>query len=170
MSLLYRVSLDDVADPSNVTAMHCAIELAPGAENNGLAGMLADLVRQNLDAKPHKRADLLAIGAASVSLVADDADVALTLEFDRGRLTIHDGIRAIPDVTIRASSETILAMSNMPLTRRLGLPIPGRADEEGKQLVRSVFRALRTGDLKIYGGFFRLGLMTHLTRVMSVNG
>ena len=33
------------------------IELAPGAENNGFATMLADLVRQNLEAKPHKVAD-----------------------------------------------------------------------------------------------------------------
>jgi hypothetical protein len=150
--------------------MQVAIELAPGAEGNGLAGMLADLVRQNLDAKPHKKADLLAIGAASVALVADDADVALTLVFDRGRLTIHDGILAVPDVTIRASSEIILAMSNMPLTRRLGLPIPARGDEEGKQLVLSVLRALRSGSLKIYGGLLRPTLMTRLTRLMSVNG
>ena len=41
--------------------MQPVIELAPGAENNGFATMLADLVRQNLEAKPHKVADFDAI-------------------------------------------------------------------------------------------------------------
>ena len=31
-----------------------SISLAPGAENNAFATMLADLVRQNLESKPHK--------------------------------------------------------------------------------------------------------------------
>ena len=66
------------------------IELAPGAEDNGLAMMLADLVRQNLEAKPHKNGDFDALDG-SVSIVADDADVALTLRFDSGKLTIHAG-------------------------------------------------------------------------------
>jgi hypothetical protein len=150
------------------TPTMCSVELAPGAQDNGLASMLADLVRQNLEAKPHKELDLVAIGRADVALVADDADVALTLRFDNGRLGIHDGIVGIPDVTIRGSSETILAMSNMPLTRRLGLPFP--RDKEGRALLASVVRAMRTGDLKMYGALFRPRLMTRLTRVMSVNG
>src|SRR5579883_981362 len=106
-----------------------SIELAPGAEENGLALMLADLVRQNLDSKPHKKGDFDALDGA-VSIVADDADVALTLRFDGGRLTIHDGIVGIPDVTIRGDSDTILALSNMPLATSLGLPIPNPRDKE----------------------------------------
>lgn len=150
--------------------MECAIELAPGAEENGFATMLAELVRQNLEAKPHKKADFTAIRAAAIALVADDADVALTLVFRSGRLTIHDGIHGIPDVTVRGPSETIMAMSNMPLTKRLGLPIPARGDDQGKELVRQVFRAMRSGELKIYGGLLRFGLMSRFTKVMSVNG
>ena len=44
-----------------------AIELAPGAEDNGLASMLADLVRQNLEAKPHKVPDFEALVKVTIS-------------------------------------------------------------------------------------------------------
>jgi hypothetical protein len=146
------------------------VQLAPGAEDNGLAVMLADLVRQNLDAKPHKQEDFAALGG-SVSIVADDADVALTLKFERGgKLTIHDGIVGIPDVTIRGPSDGILALSNMPLATRLGLPIPSPRDRESVRAVRSVFGLMRQGKLHVYGMAFHLPLIMKLTRVMSVNG
>ena len=151
------------------------IALAPGAEENGLAVMLADLVRQNLEAKPHKRADFDALDGA-VSIVADDADVALTLRFERGgngdgtRLTIHDGIFGIPDVTIRGSSDMILALSNMPLMTKLGLPIPDPRDKEAVKTVRSLVDAMRAGTLHVYGMVFHMALVMRLTRVMSING
>jgi hypothetical protein len=151
-----------------------AIELAPGAEENGLAMMLADLVRQNIDAKPHKKDDFDAL-EGTVSIVADDADVALTLRFEResgaaARLTIHDGIVGIPDLTIRGSSDTILALSNMPLTTPLGLPIPSPRDREAVKLVKGVMAEMRAGRFHIYGAAFHLPLLMRLTRVMSVNG
>ncbi len=149
--------------------MQPSIELAPGAEDNGLAMMLADLVRQNLEAKPHKKEDFEALRCA-VSIVAEDADVALTLRFDRGTLRIHDGIVGIPDVTIRGTSDTILALSNMPLTSRLGLPVPNPRDKEAVRTVRSVMDAMRAGKFHIYGAAFHLPLLLRLTRVMSING
>ena len=150
--------------------MQPSIELAPGAQDNGLALMLSDLVRQNLAAKPHKQVDFeeLARLAGSIAIVADDADVALTLRFEEGKLKIHDGIVGIPDVTIRGDSDTILALSNMPLTRRLALPLP--RDKEGLMLLRSVVSALRGGRFHIYGGLLNLKLVTRLSRVMSING
>jgi hypothetical protein len=146
------------------------VSLAPGAEENGLATMLAELVRQNLDAKPHKKNDFEALGG-SVSIVADDADVALTMRFERGgKLTIHDGIVGIPDVTIRGPSEAIMALSNMPLATPLGLPIPNPRDHESVRSVRTVMGAMRQGRLHVYGMAFHLPLVMKLTRVMSVNG
>ncbi len=145
------------------------IELAPRAEDNGLASMLADLVRQNLEAKPHKQGDFRAL-AGSIAIVADDADVALTLRFDHGKLTIHDGIVGIPDVTIRGGSDTIMALSNMPLSTRLGLPLPDPRDKEGIRVARSIVEAMRKGTFHIYGMLFHLPMMMRLTRVMSVNG
>ena len=81
--------------------MSTPIALAPGAENNAFASMLADLVRQNLESKPHKKKDFDAL-EGTVALVADDADVALTLEFKKGELVLHDGIRGVPDVAVGA--------------------------------------------------------------------
>jgi hypothetical protein len=150
--------------------MQADVQLAPGAEENGLATMLAELVRQNLDAKPHKKGDFAALGG-SVSIVADDADVALTMRFERGgRLTIHDGIVGIPDVTIRGPSDAIMALSNMPLATPLGLPIPNPRDVEAVRSVRTVMGAMRKGTLHVYGMAFHLPLVMKLTRVMSVNG
>jgi len=148
------------------------VTLAPGAEENGLAIMLGDLVRQNLEAKPKKMVDFDAL-EGRVSIVADDADVALTLVFERraaGSLTIHDGIVGIPDVTIRGGSDTIMALSNMPLLTRLGLPLPDPRDKEGVAVARSIVSAMLDGTFHIYGMLFHLPMMMRLTRVMSVNG
>jgi hypothetical protein len=143
------------------------ITLAPGAENNAFATMLADLVQQNLESKPHKKRDFERLDG-TVALVADDADVALTLEFRRGTLVLHDGIKNVPDVTVRGTSDAIMALSNVPLTRPLALPVP--TDRPSLEVMREMVHATRTGQLRIYGMFRHFGLMSKLTRVMSVNG
>ncbi len=107
--------------------------------------MLADLVRQNLESKPHKKKDFDALDG-TVALVADDADVALTLEFTRGRLVVHDGIKGVPDVTVRGSADAIMALSNVPLTRPLALPLP--TDRASLEVMREMIRATRTGELQ----------------------
>jgi hypothetical protein len=146
------------------------VQLAPGAEDNGLAMMLRDLVKQNIEAKPHKKGDFEAM-SGSISIVADDADVALTMRFEAGgKLTIHDGIVGIPDVTIRGPSDAVLALSNMPLATRLGLPIPNPRDTESVKAVKLVMSAMREGKLHMYGMAFHLPMMMRLTKVMSVNG
>jgi len=162
--------------PTRRDATTPAVALAPGAEENGLAIMLGDLVRQNLEAKPKKIADFDAL-EGRVSIVADDADVALTLVFARvferkaaGSLTIHDGIVGIPHVTIRGPSEAILALSNMPLATPLGLPLPSPGDPEAIKTVRDLARSVRDGKLHFYGMLLHLPLVMKLTRVMSVNG
>lgn len=150
-----------------------SIELGPGAENNAFAAMLADLLRQNLQSKPHKRRDFDALDG-TVALVADDADVAVTLEFRRGRtrsrgaLIVHDGIKGVPDVAVRGTADAIMTMSNIPLTRPLALPLP--TDRSSLEVLRGMVKATRNGEVKIYGMLGNLGLLSRLTRVMSVNG
>ncbi len=144
------------------------IALAPGAEDNGLCVMLSDLVRQNLETNPHKLPDFEALSGV-VAIVAEDAEVALTLCFDRGALRLHSGVLGVPDVVIRGTSDTIMALSNMPLTKS-GLPIPRRGDKEGQELVRSVLQALRKRTFRIEGMLFHLPLLMRLTKVMCVNG
>lgn len=143
------------------------IDLAPRAEDNAFATMIADLVRQNIESKPHKQRDFEALDGA-VALVADDADVALTLVFDRGSLVVHDGIKGVPDVTVRGTADSIMALSNVPLSRPLGLPVP--TDGPSLEVVRGLLRATRKGELRIYGMLGNFGLLSRLTRVMSVNG
>jgi len=143
------------------------ISLAPGAEKNAFATMLADLVRQNLESKPHKKKDFDRLNG-TVALVADDADVALTLEFRKGTLVLHDGIKNVPDVAVRGTSDAIMALSNVPLTRPLALPLP--TDRTSLEVMRDMVRATRTGELRISGMLRHFGLMSKLTRVMSVNG
>ena len=149
--------------------MRPVINLAPGAENNGFATMLADLVRQNLEAKPHKVGDFDAM-KGSIAIVAEDAEVALTLVFDRGRLIVHDGIEGVPDVTVRGTSDIIMAMSNIPLTRPFALPIPGRRDKQGVATMKEIGAAMQSGAFHAYGMAMHIPMMMHLTRVMSVNG
>jgi hypothetical protein len=146
------------------------VRLAPGTDENGLAHMLSGLLRQNLEAKPHKRADFAAM-SGNVAIVADDADVALTLCFDRGQtLTIHDGIVGIPDVTVRGPSDAIIALSNLPMATPLGLPIPSPRDREAIGALRTLMTALRKGRLHVYGMTLHLPLVLKLGRVLSVNG
>jgi hypothetical protein len=146
------------------------VELAPGADDNGLAIMLSDLVRQNLEAKPGKMRDFTAL-QGTVAIVADDADVVLTLRFDEGgKLRIHDGIVGIPDVTIRGPADAILALSNMPLATRFGLPIPSPRDPEALKTVRDLMALMREGKLHVYGMAFHFPMVMKLTRLMSING
>jgi hypothetical protein len=150
--------------------MQPEVTLAPGADNNGLAHMLAGLLSQNLLAKPHKMEDFAALDGR-VAVVADDADVALTLHFHLGgRLVIHDGIVGIPDLTIRGPSEAIIALSNLPAATPLGLPIPMPGDREAVGAVRVVASALRHGKLRVYGALLRLPFFLKLGHVLSVNG
>ena len=148
-----------------------SITLGPGAENNAFASMLADLVRQNLESKPHKKKDFAALArgrGASIALVADDAEVAITLAFEGGRLVVHDGIKGVPDVAVRGSADSIMAMSNIPLTRPLALPIP--TDRAALDVLVTMARATRSGELKVHGMLGNFGVLSRLTRVMSVNG
>jgi hypothetical protein len=145
-----------------------AVRLADGADANAFAIMLSELVRQNLEAKPGKIRDFNQL-VGSVALIAHDADVSLTLRFQRGHLVVHNGILGITDVTIRGSSEVILGLSSMPLLgpSRFSLPLP--SDAEGLATVSRLVKAMRDGSFRIYGMTFRLRLLLRLTRVMSIH-
>jgi hypothetical protein len=141
--------------------MEPCIELAPGAEDNGFAGMLAELVRQNLDDHPEKKPTFLRM-RGRVAMVVEDLGLAVTLVFDGGRLTVHDAIHGIPDATIRTSSDYAMKMSLMELDARTGLP-----DLRG-EVAREVFAASQSGAIRVFGLLTSLLLLARLTRVMSV--
>jgi hypothetical protein len=139
---------------------------APGAEANGLACMLADLLRQNLESKPSKLKDFFRMHG-DVGIVAEDADIALTLRFRQGTLTLFEGLIGVPDLTVRGSADVIMSLSNLPLF--LGLPLPSPRDRASVAPFREMVRAMVRGDLHSYGMATSPRLFLQVTRVMSVN-
>ena len=138
------------------------IELAPGAEDNGLAAMLSALILQNLNDKPVKRDDFAKL-RGRVAIVAEDAAVSLTLVFEGNMLTVHDGIVGVPDVTVRANSDDIVQLSLVELTPVLGLPnLRGAA-------MREVVQKSKRGDIRVFGALLHWPLVLRLTRLMSIH-
>jgi hypothetical protein len=138
------------------------IELAPGAENNGLANMVAGLILQNLQDRPDKRDDFARLRGV-VCIVAEDAGVAMTLVFAGNMLTVHDGILGVPDVTVRAHSDDIVQMSLLELTPRLALPDPRGA------ALREIVKKSRNGQVRVFGALLHVPMVLRLTRLMSVH-
>jgi hypothetical protein len=137
-----------------------AVELAPGASQNGLAVMMATMMSQNLEDYPDRLGDFSRL-VGRVSIVAEDADVALTMELLGGRVIVHDGIVGIPDLTIRGTAELITDMSRME-NGPLGLP-----DPRG-EVNRAMFAALRDKRLRVYGLPAALPLLVRLGNVLAI--
>lgn len=137
-----------------------AVELAPGAGDNGLAVMMATLMGQNLEDHPDRKPDFDRL-IGRVAIVAEDAGVALTMEMEKGRVVVHDGIVGIPDLTIRGDSEIIADMSRME-TGRFGLP-----DPRG-EVNRAMVSALRERRLRIYGLPSALPLLVRFGKVLAI--
>lgn len=137
------------------------VVLGAGAEDNGLANMVAGLIEQNLADHPDKRKDFDRM-LGRVAIIAEDVGVSLTLVFQLGQLVVLDGVVGIPDLTVRAGSEEVVQMSLIELGP-LGLPNP-RGPE-----FRKVVNASRRGHIKLFGALTRPTLALRLTRLMSVN-
>lgn len=137
-----------------------AVELAPGASENGLAIMMATMMSQNLEDHPERAAVFDKLGGR-VAIVAEDADVALTMAFADRRAVVFDGIVGIPDVTVRGSAELIADLSRME-TGRFGLP-----DPRGP-VNRAMAAALRDGSLQIYGLPAGLPLLARLGTLLAI--
>ena len=97
--------------------MSALVHVAPSAEENGLANMLATMLRQNLEDHP-ERARVLEKLRGRLAIFAEDAEVAITWVFEGGEATVHDGIVGIPDLTIRGGFEPIGDMSRMESFKR----------------------------------------------------
>jgi hypothetical protein len=137
------------------------IQLAPGAEQVGLAVMLKDLIGQNLEQHPRKLADFKKLDIR-IGLAVSDADIDLTLDFKAGDvMTIHAGIKGRPALSIDAEAEVILALSN----QRIKWGLPYYFDETG----REIMSAIRSGRLKIRGMIAHFPSLIRLSRVMSVH-
>ena len=135
-------------------------QFAEGAEDIGLAIMLHDLLAQNIEQHPRKQADFKKLNIP-VGLNVCDVDIALTLEFSKGVLTIHRGIKKSAKLNITAESGTVMNLSN----QRIKWGLPFYFDETGREIIA----AMKTGRLKIKGMVKHFPSLLRLSRVMSVH-
>lgn len=111
------------------------VELVGAAEENGLALMLKGLLEESIAASTSKRLAFQAM-RSSFAIAARDAEVQVTLSFDRGLCAIHDGIYAQPALFLDADTDKIPEMSQLKI--RFGLP--WLMDDAGKNFVRSLVK------------------------------
>lgn len=138
--------------------MEPLVDLAPGADHDPLARQIAERIRSAITVGPLRREFDRMRGA--VGIVADDADTALTLRFDFGRLTIHEGLVGVPTVTIRGVTRSLETLSELPQIPARGVVASGRS-------LAQVVAALRAGKLKIYGLSSHPRLVFRLLRLLS---
>lgn len=135
------------------------IILEKGTEEVGLAVMVADLIRQNIEAKPNKRKYLNRLNR-KVSINASDAGVSITLKFNKGKLTISGIEEKDAHVKIITDSQTILDLSAIKII----MGIPWFFDSQGLK----VMKKLLTGELKINGMIAHFLTILNLMKLFSV--
>ncbi len=144
------------------------VEVTEEGEENGLASMLAELLRQNLAARTVARRRCAAM-RGSVVLHARDADVTITLEFRGHEVRVHDGPVADPDATIRADADAIVTMSRLPIRTAFELPIFDPRDARDREALAAWREALRTGQIDTAVHRLRaVPLLLRLTSILSV--
>lgn len=129
------------------------------ASEIGLAVMLSDLIRQNLEQNPEKIKDFNSLDA-NVAIEARDIQIIIGLEFKQGKLTISKDSSFKPDLHILTDSETILALCLVKI--KFGLPY--FFDANGFR----IFKKLLSGELVIKGLMSHFAVLVKLTKVFSV--
>lgn len=145
---------------SNGMGAPFSVELDAGAEDNGLAGMLSTLMRQNLEDHPERRATFEKM-RGSIAIFAEDAEVAVTIACDGATARFLDGVVGIPDVTIRGGFEQIGDLSRMESV--------GSVPDPRGPVNRSMWKALRQGALRIHGLPRGLPMLLAFSDVMAVH-
>jgi hypothetical protein len=123
------------------------------------AGILADLLRENLAQHPEKR-EIFRKMRGGVVIDLADIETVVTLVFTGGGLRIEAGDVENPALVIRTASDRVMDLNALSIVGGL----PWYFDEAGRKVVAH----LLTGRLKIGGMFTHPVLLTRLTIVMSV--
>jgi hypothetical protein len=136
------------------------IVLDEAAKDVGLAEMMFNLIRQNLEQKPQRLLSFRALNS-NVVIVARDIDITVTLAFKKVELTIYNGIVGRADLKIIADHDAILDLSLI----KISMGLPNYFDRTG----RDILKKLIFGNLKIEGMLKHPLQLIHLTKVFSVN-
>jgi hypothetical protein len=133
------------------------IQLAVGARSE-LAVALCRAIASTLERHP-ERAQALAAMRDRVLVRAEDTGETVTLVFADGRLRIEDGETGTAPIRIVGDSDTILALTRLPLRRGL----PDLRSDAG----RLVFKRQLGGELTVRGLLLRLPQVRHLLQVLA---
>ena len=136
------------------------IKMAPGAEEAGMAVMLAEMIKTNLKNKPERLKDFNKL-KGTIWITAGDADVDMTMDFDRGSLKVSSGKVGRPMLQISTDSTTLMSLANINI--KFGMP--NYFDETGRMVVKKLLKK----ELKIKGMFTHTMALTYMTKIMSVN-
>ncbi len=136
------------------------IVLDEGAKDVGLAEIMFNLIRQNLEQKPQKLSSFRALNS-NVVIIARDIDITVTLAFKRGELMISNGIVGKPDLKITADHDAILGLTLINIC----MGLPNYFDKTGRGILKNLF----LGSLKIEGMLRHPLQLIHLTKIFSVN-
>jgi hypothetical protein len=129
-------------------------------EPSAFAEMLGGLIDANVRAHPGKKKDFDAL-VARVGIWVTDIDEGVTLVFNAGRLTVHNGLEPQRTITIRAEAETVMSLSNLKIGP-LGLPV--YYDEVGRGVALKLLRR----KLQIDGLLTNIATLNKVTRIFSV--
>ncbi len=158
LSLKLRVG-NPPKNPEEPLTKMAEITVLKEASEIGLAVMLSDLIRQNLDQAPGK-IKLFQSLKAKVLLEARDIAITVGLEFKQGGLTISEGHIIQPDLHIITDSATILDLCLLKI--KFGLPY--FFDLNGFK----VLKKLITRQLIIKGWLRHFFTLVKLTELFSV--
>jgi SCP-2 sterol transfer family len=135
------------------------VTLAPGAEEVAMTGMIADMLKANLE-KPQKMKVFNGL-KSTVYLYAKDADAGMTMDFDKGKLVVYGGKEGKPKLEISTDATTLLELANLKI--KMGMPY--YFDKTGRAVLKKIFK----GELKIKGMLAHPIALTKVTKVMSIN-
>jgi hypothetical protein len=122
--------------------------------------MLGGLIEANIEASQAKRRDFEGL-KARVGIQVRDIEESVTLDFNQGRLVVHNGLKPRRQITIRTDAGTVMQLSNLRIGP-LGLPV--YVDATGREVVMKML----TGDLRIDGMVQHLPTLNQVTRIFSV--
>jgi len=120
------------------------VVLADGEEANGLAYLVNMLLSQNLSANPEKQ-KLAAKMNCTIGIDSIDTEQKVTLIFSSEQLVIKNGFTKPRHVTVSATTDHILEVSQLKVTKNL-FPV-GFLTKRGWQLIKEIL----TGRFKIKG-------------------
>ncbi len=135
------------------------IVLDDGAGDAGLAEMLFNLIRQNLEQNPEIIKDFNSLNA-NVAIEAQDIQILIALEFRQGKLTISEDLSFKPDLHIITDAATVLNLCLIKI--KFGLPY--FFDVNGFNILKKIL----SRELIIKGLLSHFGILVKLTKVFSV--